>query len=277
MDYLDNPIDFNNPRIASVFDEVSYWASHFAHLIFQHLELRPNLNVLDIGCGTGVPLFELAHIHGSTCQFTGVDIWQEALDRAALKLDVYGLTNVTLLKIDGNTLPFPDAHFDLIVSNLGVNNFDNPEAMLTQCARIAKRDARLVITTNIVGHMREFYEIYRQVLTDFGKPEYLERLAANEEHRSTRESLTRRLENADFRISKVIEDSFTLRYLDGRAFLHHWFIRLGFIDQWRKVVDKDDERAVFADLETRLNEYAQRHGELKLTVPMLYVEGIRAV
>src|SRR5690349_21148692 len=91
-DYLDHPIDFNNPAIASAIDEVSYWASHFADLIFRHLELRPNLNVLDIGCATGVPLFELAHMHGASSQFTGVDIWQEALDRAQSKLEVFGLS-----------------------------------------------------------------------------------------------------------------------------------------------------------------------------------------
>ncbi|MFN8371961.1 MAG: hypothetical protein U0694_03675 [Anaerolineae bacterium] len=48
-DYLDQSIDFNNPQIAAIFDEVSYWGSHFTALLFRHLELRPNLNVLDLG------------------------------------------------------------------------------------------------------------------------------------------------------------------------------------------------------------------------------------
>jgi arsenite methyltransferase len=275
-DYLDHPIDFNNPSIASTIDEVSYWASRFADLMFRHLELRPNLNVLDIGCATGVPLFELAHMHDASCQFTGVDIWQEALDRAQFKLDVYGLPNVKLLKIDGNTLPFSDAHFDLIISNLGVNNFDNPQSMLAECVRVAKPNARFVITTNIVGHMHEFYDVYRAVLQDFGKPEYLERLAANEAHRGTRESHIRLIESAGFQISKVVEDTFAFRYLDGSAFLRHWFIRLGFLDQWRKVVDQDDERVIFADLEAWLNMLAQERSELKMTIPMLYVEAVKS-
>jgi arsenite methyltransferase len=274
-DYLDQPIDFNNSTIAAAFDEVSFWAAHFADLIFRHLELRHNINALDIGCATGVPLIELAQMHGATCQFTGVDIWQEALDRAQFKLDAYGLTNVKLLKIDGNSLPFPDAHFDLIVSNLGVNNFDNPQAMLAECARVAKPNARIVITTNIVGHMQEFYEVYRAVLQDFGNAEYLERLDANIAHRGTRASHVQLIESGGFHISKVIEDSFAFRYLDGSAFLRHWFVRLGFLEAWQKVVDKADERAIFTDLEARLNTLAQEHSELKLTIPMLYVEAQR--
>ncbi|MFN8371960.1 MAG: methyltransferase domain-containing protein [Anaerolineae bacterium] len=226
---------------------------------------------------TGVPLFELAHMHGTSCHFTGVDIWQAALDRAQFKLNAYGLTNITLQKIDGHNLPFPDAHFDLFISNLGVNNFDDPQAMLAECARVAKPGARLVLTTNIIGHMREFYDVYRAVLKDFGKPEYLERLAHNEAHRGTPSAHTRLVEYAGFRVSKIIEDSFTLRYLDGSAFFRHWLIRLGFLDQWRAIVDKADERAVFTNLEARLNTLAQQRSGLTMTIPMLYVEGIRAV
>ena len=39
------------------------------------------------------------------------------------------------------------------------------------------------------------------------------------------------------------------------------------------MVDQEDEERVFALLENRLNQLASAAGELRLTVPMLYLEG----
>ena len=80
------------------------------------------------------------------------------------------------------------------------------------------------------------------------------------------------VEAAGFGISKVVEDRFTYRFLDGSAMLRHWLVRIGFLDAWRSVVDRDDEQKAFTMLEERLNEVAHDKGELRMTIPMLYVE-----
>ena len=38
-------------------------------------------------------------------------------------------------------------------------------------------------------------------------------------------------------------------------------------------MDPEDEEHVFALLEHKLNQIAPAHGELRMTVPMLYLEG----
>ena len=63
------------------YDELSFWSSRFGALLFDHLELRPNVIGLDIACGTGFPLFELAHAHGPSSHFTGLDVWPDAIRR----------------------------------------------------------------------------------------------------------------------------------------------------------------------------------------------------
>src|SRR5439155_26927217 len=89
-DYLDRRIDvYNNPNFAAVFDELSFWSSRFGALLYRNLELIKGIRVLDLACGTGFPLLELAQIHGSSCQFIGLDPWKPALARAALKLRTY--------------------------------------------------------------------------------------------------------------------------------------------------------------------------------------------
>jgi arsenite methyltransferase len=99
------------------YDELSFWSSRFGALLFDNLELRANTNGLDVACGTGFPLIELAHAHGPSSHFTGVDPWAPALKRARRKLDVFGITNVTLIEGDAHAMTFADESFDLITSN----------------------------------------------------------------------------------------------------------------------------------------------------------------
>ena len=120
--------------------------------------------------------------------------------------------------------------------------------------------------------MSEFYEVFRTTLIEQNKPVYLERLAREEGHRHSQALLSGLLEKAGFRIVKSKEDHFYLRYLNGSAFFNHFLTKLGFLNGWRHVVDSDDEEQIFTILENKLNQIASTHGELRLTVPMLYLE-----
>jgi len=94
------------------------------------------------------------------------------------------------------------------------------------------------------------------------------------EHRATVPSVVSLLEGGGFRIIRIAERTGSMRFADGTALLHHHFIKLGFLDSWKKVVP-GRERAVFARLQDALNDTAARHGELRLTIPMAYVEAIK--
>jgi ubiquinone/menaquinone biosynthesis C-methylase UbiE len=274
-DYLSQPIDLNHPDFPTAWDELTLWAARFGSLLLDHLDIAGGLRVLDLGCGSGFPLFELANLSGRSSQFVGLDLWAGALRRAAFKKRFYGLDYVHLVQADGARLPFQASSFDLIVSNLGVNNFADPAATFAACARVARPGGRFVLTTNLKGHMREFYAVYRETLIELGLSIYLERLAAHEDHRGTVESVSALVTGAGFRVARIVESAFTMRFADGGALLRHWLIRIGFLDGWRAVVNQQDEQSVFAALEARLNTLAQAEGGLALTVPMVYLEARR--
>lgn len=274
-DYLARRIDPEDPLVVSTFDEVSLWSARFGLLLVEEIPLVRGIQILDLGCGNGFPLFELAHRHGRSAHLVGVDISPAALARAALKLRIYGLAHVALVRGDGAALPLGTAQFDLIVSNLGVNNFPDVSAVFRECARVAKPGARMALTTNVKGHMREFYAVYRQLLVERGMAASLERLAAHEAHRGTRDGLCAEIEAAGFGVTRAVEEEWSLGFLDGGALLRHSLVRAGFLDGWRNVVPPADEESVFAELETRLDALARVRGELRTTVPMLYVEGRR--
>src|SRR5258708_21220280 len=96
-------------------------------------------------------------------------MWKEAVERARAKLKVYQLPNVKLLEADAAHLPFQEHEFDLIVSHLGVNNFADPEAVLTECFRVAKPPASFLLTTNPSRHLPELYSVFRGVPLDLHK------------------------------------------------------------------------------------------------------------
>lgn len=271
MDYFDPVPALDSPEMVSLFDEAPLWSARFGALLLDHLELRPGLTVLDIGSGAGFPLFELAHAHGPSAQVIGLDPWQAALRRAAFKRRMYRL-NAMLLVGDGEAVPLPAASVDLVVSNLGINNFARPEAVLAECRRVLRPDGRLALTTNLQGHMREFYGVFRDVLMRLGKPDDIDRLAAHEAHRGTAISQATRVEASGFLVTRLIEDSFVWRFADGSALLRHFMIRLGFLDGWRGIVDPERERDIFAALEEQLNIQGRHQSGLSLTIPMLYLE-----
>jgi ubiquinone/menaquinone biosynthesis C-methylase UbiE len=274
-DYLDGTVDFDDPRLVSAFDEATLWCARFGMLLLDHLPMATGRRILDLGCGAGFPLFELANRHGGSCRLFGVDVWGAALRRAAAKREVYGLPRVALIRGDGARLPFADGVFDLVVSNLGVNNFADPAAAVGECARVTKRGGTLALTTNPRGCMAAFYDSFRETLRDAGSAESIAALDGQEAHRAALPELRRMLEDAGFVLQRVVEDELRIRAADGGAFLRHTLIRIGFLDGWRGVVPPARQRAVFAALEAKLDEQARRDGGLSFRVPMLYLESRR--
>ena len=80
------------------------------------------------------------------------------------------------------------------------------------------------------------------------------------------------LEAAGFGVRRLYEEELRMLYVDGAALLDHFLTRIGFLEAWKKVVDAGDEQRVFALLERKLDEKAGREGELRMTIPMLYIE-----
>ncbi len=272
-EYLDKKLDWTHPAFVAIYDELPLWSAVFGQMLLEHVQIKPDLKVLDVGCGTGFPLLELAQRLGTTCQVYGIDPWESALNRVRQKTEILDIRNVEVRRGDAAVMPFDDGSFDLIVSNLGINNFENPEAALSECSRVAKPGARIVLTTNLRGHMKEFYEAFEQSLKELGKTAALQRLKKHINHRTTVEDTSQLLEQAGFQIGRVHQDTFSMRFLDGSAMLRHSFIRIAFLDAWREVAGAEDEREVFARLEENLNRMAGEPGELRLTIPMAYVEG----
>lgn len=269
--YLSATFDWHLPDLVSAYDEAPLWSAVFGALLLAHVPMRPAATVLDLGCGIGFPTIELAGRLGPKGTVWGIDPWPEALERARAKAQSQAVTNVHFVDGDAAQLPFDDARFDLVTSNLGVNNFDDVATALAEARRVLRPDGRIALTTNLRGHMAEFYGVFERVLQARGATAETGALQHHIDHRATVASLQATLDNAGFVTVKIIEDSYAMRFADGTALLNHYFIKIGFLDAWKAVVPPEEHASVFAQLEAALNADAA-NGGLMLTIPMAYIE-----
>ena len=229
--------------------------------------------VLDIGFGTGFPLIELSQRLGNSCTIYGIDPWKAAIERARSKIAGFHLENVKLVEGDASAMEFKDNMFDLIVSNVGINNFEKVEAVLQECCRVAKPGCQIALTTNPAGHMKEFYDILRETILQLNLAHLADKLEAHINHRSSIAHVCHLLETAGFNISQTQQQAFSLRFLNGTAFLNHYFIKAAFLEGWKRIFPKELLNHVFTQLEKNLNTLAKKKKEFKVTIPIAYIEG----
>lgn len=254
--------------VADCYDELPLWSAPFGLALLDAVLLRPGLVVLDIGCGTGFPMIELAERLGRSARVHGVDPSGAALARARKKLSVKGVTNVTLHETHAEQLPLGDLTVDLIVSNNGFNNCSDLDAVLAECARVARPGAQLVYTYNLPESMHELYSTYDTLLLELGMTEARERLAAHIfVRRKPLAFTTEALERAGFRVERIQQSSFCLRFVDADAMLDHFLMRIAFVPSWSEVLDASERQSVLRELVQRVQREAEAEGELRLTIP----------
>jgi ubiquinone/menaquinone biosynthesis C-methylase UbiE len=90
--------------------------------------------VLEVGVGAGTDHLQWARA-GAVCY--GVDLTQRAIDTTRAHLALHGF-NSTLQRIDAETLPFPDASFDLVYSWGVIHHSAHPEQIVREIRRVLK-------------------------------------------------------------------------------------------------------------------------------------------
>jgi len=136
-------------KIASVYDLLSELSERpMREAGLKQLAAAPGETMLEIGCGTGHCLVELAHAVGSQGNVLGVDISEKMLDETRKVLAQEKLVEqVELHCCDAAQLPFADGTLDGIFTSFTLELFDTPELphVLAEWRRVLKPGGRLVV------------------------------------------------------------------------------------------------------------------------------------
>ena len=101
--------------------------------------------MIDVGCGGGTTVLELAARVGPRGTVLGADISQHSVERANERIAAAGFAQAKVVLADVSTHRFEAGCFDLLFSRYGVMFFSDPAAAFANLHRAMKPGGRLVV------------------------------------------------------------------------------------------------------------------------------------
>ena len=105
------------------------------------LDIQPNDTVVDLACGIGYDVAELAKAYPET-KFIGVDLSRRFLDIA--KSNAKNVSNVSFMQGDARAIPLEDKKCDAIRIDRSLQHIQNPGKVLNEMARVTVTGGRVV-------------------------------------------------------------------------------------------------------------------------------------
>jgi ubiquinone/menaquinone biosynthesis C-methylase UbiE len=127
--------------MAGDFGRIAEYSVIEAEAFVDSLGITPGMQVLDVACGTGNLAIPAAR---KGAQVTGVDIATNLLSQARQRAATEGL-QVAFEEGDAEQLPFPDAHFDVVMSMFGAMFAPRPERVASELARVCRHGGKIAM------------------------------------------------------------------------------------------------------------------------------------
>jgi len=130
----------------------------FLSYIVDNLGAAEGMDVLDIGCGTGILFDMLRRKVGLEGSITGVDFSFEMAQKAHRN---FPFPNVNVVDADAVTLPFADSSFDMAVAFAAFPHFSDQKKALFETHRVLKPKSKFYIIH--LSSSKELSDIHRKI------------------------------------------------------------------------------------------------------------------
>jgi len=105
----------------------------------------PGERILDIGCGPGTTVLELAKRVGPGGHVLGANVSEPSVARARERIAAAGLRHAEVIVADASVHPFSPDSFELTFSRFGIMFFSDPVAAFENVRRAMKPGGRLTL------------------------------------------------------------------------------------------------------------------------------------
>lgn len=233
-------------KLARIYDDevLPIWSERFGRLLMRGLEVPERGQVLDVACGTGYPAIEILRKMGPGCRLIAIDASSVMLDVARKKVaEIEGASKKVFFRTESAEpkLSFADDVYDLVVCNLGLEDFDDPAAGIKDFARVTVPGGEVRCTLPLDGTFQEFFDLYREVLIKHDKHEAIDRLNEFLRRYPTIDECERWMREADLSPHRVDVVEFSMLFKSSREFFFAPVIEYGPLAEWKAIAGKGQE------------------------------------
>jgi ubiquinone/menaquinone biosynthesis C-methylase UbiE len=107
------------------------------------LELKENMNFLDIGCGTGWALGQIAKLTENKGTYYGVDLSSKMIEKAQENFKDNPQIHFIIANVE--RIPLGDDQFDSIICTHSFHHYLNPDKALNEMFRLLKKGGKVYI------------------------------------------------------------------------------------------------------------------------------------
>ncbi|GAA1774746.1 methyltransferase domain-containing protein [Actinomadura chokoriensis] len=112
--------------------------------ILHRLAPEPGRRLLDVGCGNGTDVLELAGRVGPSGEAVGVDVNERAIEEARARGTGTGVP-ASFQVASAYALPFPDGRFDGVRAERMVQHLADPAGAIAELARVTRPGGRVLV------------------------------------------------------------------------------------------------------------------------------------
>jgi len=235
---------------------VPRYSALFGRMLLGRVPRGERLQVLDIGCGTGYPALDIMRQLGAGGRVIAIDPDSVLVDLARRRaLDDAGRR--IFFKVESaDVLSFGDEVFDLVVANLALASFQQPEAALAEMHRVLAPGGKLLLTQPLTGTFEEVLDMFREVALkrdDKALSQRAERIAARYPEAPTLEAVVR---GAGFQDVEVLTEEFQVPFGSAGEIFADPMIRFVALPEWRWVAGFDEGgEAILGQVQRHLETY----------------------
>ncbi|MEO6950582.1 MAG: methyltransferase domain-containing protein [Polyangia bacterium] len=250
---------FKEDKLAKIYDAevVPIWSRRFGRMLLRDLVVPNKAMVLDTNCGSGYPSLDLLKRMDEAGRIIAIDTSSPLLDEARTKAGklsgkrIFFRSEASLPK-----LPFAEQVYDLVISNAGLQQIDDPEPAIRECARVTKVGGEVVATYPLAGTFGEFYDILREVLIKGDYKDAIDRLDAYLTRYPPLEQAAAWFEDAGLSDVRVEYESFELLFKSSREFFFAPIIEYGPLSNWKAIAGKGQQmQDVFWQTKASIDAY----------------------